>query len=311
MSGRIRIGTASWTDRTLTRDADWYPRRSMSARERLAFYASVFTMVEVDATYYHPPSEELAAMWVERTPQDFRFAVKAYALLTQHPTRPDSLWDDVAAELAAEDRAKRNVYLSHLPPAAVDRAFEHFRTALMPLHSAGKLGGVFFQMPPWFTAKRANRAYLEALPDRLPDFDIAVEFRHASWMHDEDDRRRTLSLLEQRGLAYVCVDMPQGFANSVPPVVAATADLAVVRFHGHNADTWNAKGITAAERFAYLYDGAELGDWAPRVRELGGRARETHAVFNNCYRDYGVRNARELADILGQGLQPDAPETPT
>src|SRR3712207_916155 len=101
----IRIGTASWTDPTLTKEADWYPKRSMSAEERLRFYASVFTLVEVDATYYHPPTEELAALWVNRTPQDFRFDIKAYSLLTQHPTQPKSLWADIAEQIDEIGRA--------------------------------------------------------------------------------------------------------------------------------------------------------------------------------------------------------------
>lgn len=307
MSGRIRVGTASWTDPTLVKETDWYPRRSMSAKERLQHYASVFTVVEVDATYYHPPTRALAGLWAERTPQEFRFDVKAYSLLTHHPTRRESVWDDVADLLEAGDdhRGRGQVYLSHLPERGVDLAFEHFRDALMPLHSAGKLGAVFFQMPPWFTARRSSRAWLDALPERLPDYQLAVELRHGSWM-DDDTRTRTLDQLERNGLAYVCVDMPQGFANSLPPITAATADLAVVRFHGHNRDTWNAKGISAAERFAYRYDGEELAAWAPRVRDLAAGTRETHVVFNNCYRDYGVRNARELGELLGEGLQPDA-----
>lgn len=73
----IRVGTASWTDPTLTKDSDWYPTRSMSAEGRLRYYASIFPVVEVDATYYHPPTRDLAALWIERTPQDFRFDIKA------------------------------------------------------------------------------------------------------------------------------------------------------------------------------------------------------------------------------------------
>ncbi len=299
---RIRVGTASWTDPTLTKESDWYPKRSMTAEERLRHYASVFPMVEVDATYYHPPTEQLAALWTERTPADFRMDVKAYALLTQHPAQRTSLWEDVAAELPAEHAGKRAVYLHHLPEAAAERAFEHFRAALMPLHSAGKLGAVFFQFPPYFTNRRENRDFLEQLPARLPDYQLAVEFRHASWMQDRS-RQRTLDQLRDLGLAYVCVDMPQGFASSLPPVLAATADLAVVRFHGHNADTWQAKGITAAERFRYLYATDELRAWAPKIRAFAEEARETHVVMNNCYRDYGVRNARELGELLGEGLQ--------
>ena len=299
---RVRVGTASWTDPTLTKEADWYPKRSMSAEERLRFYASIFTLVEVDATYYHPPTEELAALWVDRTPQDFRFDIKAYALLTQHPAQPKSVWADIAEQIDEEHRDAKSVYFNHLPEPAQDDAFERFRQALMPLHSAGKLGAVFFQFPQWFTNRRDNREYLDTLPQRLPDYQIAVEFRHASWL-DGDSAEKTLKQLERLGLAYTCVDEPQGFKSSVPPVVAATADLAVVRMHGHNAENWQRRGITAAERFRYLYSDEELREWAPKVQELSQQTRETHVLFNNCYRDYGVRNARQLGELLGEGLQ--------
>jgi uncharacterized protein YecE (DUF72 family) len=296
--GGIRIGTASWTDRTLTHESDWYPKKSMSAKERLAYYASIFSVVEVDATFYHPPTERLANLWAERTPADFRFDVKAYGLLTGHAVRRDSLWEDVAAALPAEHADKRRVYLRHLPEDAAEHAFTAFVEALAPLEEAGKLGALFFQFPPWFTNNRDNRAHLDALPERLPGRRIAVEFRHRSWLVDRS-RNRTLDQLERLGLAYVCVDAPQGFDSSVPPVTAVTdPELAVVRFHGRNADTWEQEGITAAERFRYFYDSDELREWAPAVHALAGQARETHAVFNNCYRDYGVRNAQQMIALL-------------
>src|SRR5690606_31943706 len=138
--------------------------------------------------------------------------------------------------------------------------------ALRPLYSAGKLGAIFFQFPKWFTNRRDNRRFLDSLKDRLPDYDKAVEFRHGSWL-SEDSAPKTLKQLEKLGLAYVCVDEPQGFASSVPPVLAATADLAVVRFHGHNAQAWEAKNISPAERFRYLYTERELEEWAPKVAE--------------------------------------------
>jgi uncharacterized protein YecE (DUF72 family) len=293
----IRVGTASWTDPTLTRGSDWYPRRSMSAEERLRYYASQFDVVEVDATYYHPPSRELVGLWTDRTPADFRMDVKAFALLTHHPARRDAVWDDVLALLHDEHAQRSSIYLSHLPEAAVDLAFERFADALLPLHSAGKLGGVFLQFPKWFTNRRDNRRFLDSLADRLPEYDVAVEFRHASWFSGESGPK-TLRQLENHGLAYVCVDEPQGFDSSVPPVLAATSDLAVVRFHGHNTETWEARGISAAERFRYLYDSEELQEWAPQVAELAESASETHAIFNNCYADYGVRNAAQMADLL-------------
>lgn len=297
---RIRVGTASWTDPTLTRDTDWYPRRSMSAEDRLKFYAANFDLVEVDATYYFPPGKDLAGLWAERTPDDFRMDIKAFSLLTGHPAKRDAVWEDVAEQLPAEHAGKRSVYLSRLPDAAVDLAFAHFDEALRPLYSAGKLGAVFFQFPKWFTNRRDNRRFLDSLKDRLPEYDKAVEFRHASWL-SEDSAPKTLKQLEAQGLAFVCVDEPQGFDSSVPPVVAATADLAVIRFHGHNAENWEKRGIGPAERFRYLYTDDEHEQWAPKVAELASGAGETHALFNNCYQDYGVRNARQLATLLDAG----------
>ena len=293
----MRVGTASWTDPTLTRDTDWYPRKSMSAEDRLKHYAAHFNVVEVDATYYFPPTRELAGLWTERTPDDFRMDVKAFGLLTQHPAKRDAVWDDVAAQLPEEHAGKRSIYLAQLPDAAVNLAFERFDEALRPLHSAGKLGAVFFQFPKWFTNRRDNRRFLDSLADRLPEYDKAVEFRHASWLSG-DSCPKTLKQLENRGLAFVCVDEPQGFDSSVPPVLATTSDLAVIRFHGHNRDTWEAKGISPAERFRYLYSDDELAQWAPKVAELSRSAAETHAIFNNCYQDYGVRNAHQLALLL-------------
>ena len=112
----------------------------------------------------------------------------------------------------------------------------------------------------------------------------------------DDNQAETLEFLEGHGIPYVCVDMPQGFPSSLPPVVAATAELAVIRFHGHNADEWESGSVQ--RRFAYLYRDKELEDWVPRIRKLAADAETTHVLMNNCYRDYAQRNARELAELL-------------
>lgn len=304
----IRVGTSSWTDPTLVRDVSFYPPGASSAEDRLRYYASIYTAVEVDSTYYAPPNRDVATAWVERTPDGFRFEIKAFGLLTGHPVKPKALWADLRDAVLPEHQDKKNVYATHLEPEALDEAWLRFDHALRPLHDVGKLGAVVFQWPPWFTAKKTNRAVLEELRGRLPDYRIAVEFRHGSWLAD-DDRDRTLALLRDNGLTYVVVDEPQGFKTSVPPVVAATDDrLAIVRFHGHNADNWQRKGITPAERFRYLYSHDELAAWVEPVRSLETEAAETHVLMNNCYRDFGVRNAYEFGTLLGDGLQPDAPE---
>ena len=143
-------------------------------------------VVEVDATYYSPPAEQTARLWAERTPAHFTFNIKAYSLLTNHPTRPDSLYGDIKAELPKDLLDKRRLYRDKLPADAVDEVWERFRLALFPLHSAGKLGAVLFQFPQYFTISRKNKAYIEEAVSRLPDYRIAVEFRHKSWLEDRN-----------------------------------------------------------------------------------------------------------------------------
>jgi uncharacterized protein YecE (DUF72 family) len=161
-----------------------------------------------------------------------------------------------------------------------------------------------FQFPPWFGPRRDNREYITEVKERLGHFQPAVEFRNAAWMSEPEDQERTLGFLEGQGIAYVCVDEPQGFKSSVPPVVAKTAPTAVLRMHGHNDATWAARTKTAAERFDYLYDEGELREWVPRVEMLAESAREVHVLMNNCYSDYSVRNARQIGEMLGVIVPP-------
>jgi uncharacterized protein YecE (DUF72 family) len=92
---RVLVGISAWTEPTLIKEGDFYPKEAMSAEDRLKFYASQFPIVEVDSTYYFPPSERNSVLWIERTPKDFTFNIKAYALLTNHPTKVDSLYKGV------------------------------------------------------------------------------------------------------------------------------------------------------------------------------------------------------------------------
>jgi uncharacterized protein YecE (DUF72 family) len=296
--GAVLVGISSWTEPTLVKAGTFYPKEAKSAEERLKFYASQFPVVEVDSTYYSPPSERNSALWIERTPKDFTFNIKAYSLMTQHPTRVDSLIKDIREALPEELAAKRTIYAERMPEELVDEVWDRFASALMPLHSAGKLGCVLFQFPQYFVIARKNKDYILECRDRLKDFRICVEFRHKSWL-EERNREETFSFLEEHDLPYVSVDMPQGFVSSLPPLALATSrELAVVRFHGRNKEVWEKKTRTAAERFEYEYSRRELQGWAPKIAALAEQARETHVVMNNCYRDYAVNNARQLASLL-------------
>jgi uncharacterized protein YecE (DUF72 family) len=280
----------------LTKETSWYPRRSMSAGDRLSFYAGHFPIVEADSTYYRPLPPDLARTWSERAPAGFCFDVKAYGLLTGHPVEQVSLWPDLKDRLNEDARDKRRIYAHHLPADAVEEAWARTTSSLQPLRDSGHLGALLLQYPPWFVPKRANREELARLPDRLAGTPACVEFRSPGWL-SEDDRPRTLDLLRELGLALVVVDAPA--SSGLQTVLSVTnPDLAVVRFHGRADDTWKARNVTAAERFRYLYSRAELEQWAPRARELANSASRVHLLMNNCYQDYGVRNAAELAAML-------------
>jgi len=290
--GEIVVGTASWTDKTLLASG-WYPRGVDSAEERLGYYASQFPLVEVDSTYYFPPNERNSELWVARTPESFTFNVKAFSLLTQHPTRVDALYKDLRPEPG--EKPRRNVYLKDLDEAIVEQVWDRFLSALAPVHEAGKLGAILFQFPQRFPISRRNKHYILECKRHCEPMRICVEFRNATWM-SPDYQAETLDFLRSYAVPCVGVDMPQGFASWIPPVLAATADLAVVRFHGHNDEGWESGDIY--RRFGYLYSEQELAEWAPKIRALAEQAATTQVLMNNCYRNYAQVNARQLADLL-------------
>jgi uncharacterized protein YecE (DUF72 family) len=298
MTGRILVGSCSWADKTLL-DSGWYPPTAKSPEERLRFYAEQFPIVEVDSTFYAVPVQRTPELWVERTPPDFTFDVKSYALFTGHAAAVQALPKEVKEALPAEAQEKKNVYLKDLAGGLADEMWNRFNDVLLPLDSAGKLGVVLFQYPPWFGPRRDNREAILEAKQRLGQYRMAVEFRNAAWMAEPSDQERTLRFLSENEVPYVCVDEPQGFKSSVPPVTAVTSSIALLRLHGHNAETWMKRSKTAAERFDYLYDEDELREWTPRIRDLSNDADEVHVLFNNCHRDYSVRNARQIGEMLG------------
>lgn len=297
--GNILIGTASWTDKTLIQSGAFYPKEANTAEKRLRYYAKTFPIVEVDSTYYYPPTDQAVLAWINRTPDEFTFHIKAYSLLTKHPTRPNSLPKDLA-KLSEEPKGKF-VYSHHLPDEAMDEVWRRFAGALLPLHSTGKLGVVHFQFPEWFLPGTQSRNYIVECQERLHDYRIAVEFRNSTWFN-EKNLDRTLEFLSTHQIPVTSVDMPQGFKSSMPPIAVATAkDLAYVRFHGRNTEQWDKPQKIATPRFAYHYSQQELSEWVPKLQELSRQSDEVHVLMNNCYRDYAVTNGQDLANLLEEG----------
>jgi uncharacterized protein YecE (DUF72 family) len=295
---RIRIGTAGWTDKTLLAPGLFYPADVDTPEDRLRYYASRFPLVEIDSSYYGLPVRRNAELWAARTPDDFKFDIKAYGLMTGHPTEvvrlPRALRDALPASVASE----RRVYPRDLPPDIYDAVWIIFRDAIQPLADAGKLGSVLLQYPQWFMPGAAARNAMLEARDRLAGISCTIEFRNRAWF-DARERERTLEFLSDYALPYVIVDEPQGLPNSVPPVPAVTAPaLTIVRFHGRRDDMWNRRGVSVADKYRYLYDRDELASWVPHVLDVAEQAAETHVVFNNCYANYGTTNALEMSALL-------------
>jgi uncharacterized protein YecE (DUF72 family) len=300
---RVRVGICSWADPALIEAGTFYPKKSMGAEARLRFYAGVFDVVEVNASYYAIPDVLTVRRWAERTPPGFVFHVKAWSLMTGHHPRPQSLPADVQAVLP--ERVRRSprgeILADDVPAEGVDAAFRLFRASLAPLAEAGKLGYVLFQFAPWVHFEPARLDYVASLPERLPGTTVAVEFRHRSWFPDHADE--TLRSLRAARLAHVITDAP-AVGGAVPHVTAVTAPTAVLRLHGRNAEGFlrqlRGEEPSVREKYDYLYSDAELAALVPEIGGLAEDSEEVFVSFNNNNRDYPVRNALALRRLLGQ-----------
>jgi len=310
MSAPIRIGTCSWADESLSKY--WYPPEIKSG-ERLAYYAERFDTVEVDSTYYRLPVDEMVRRWAERTPDEFTMHVKAFGVMTRHPVKVEQLPPDLRDDAPVDERGR----VDRPPRQFRAEVFKRFREALEPLRSAGKLGGILFQLPPYIVHKPSSLEYLEWSKEQLAGDELCVEFRHASW-YDDEHRAETLRFLEQLGATHVIVDAPriEGARNVVPTILALTSSTLYVRFHGRNAGTWNKRGGGAQERFDHLYAKQELEEWVEPLRELSGEAQQAFALMNtNKWSDgpggrivpQGAANAQALRALLQKQGVPTTP----
>jgi uncharacterized protein YecE (DUF72 family) len=297
VTSSILVGTASWTDKTLMACGRFYPPSCKTAEQRLRFYAQQFPLVEVDSSYYGMPTPQNAQRWAERTPEDFVFNVKAFRLFTGHQTQPATLHRDIQQALGPG--VPRTLHYDELPPELRDELWRRFIEALAPLQAAGKLGAVHFQFAPWLLRNRAGMAHVEHCAERMQGHRVAAEFRHATWFCGEH-LEQTLAWQRELRLVHTVVDSPQGFANCVPCVWDATSpELAIVRLHGRNKESWNRKGLVASSgRFDYRYSQDELAAMVPEIEHLSTLARQVHVIFNTNNEDQGQVNARTMRALL-------------
>jgi uncharacterized protein YecE (DUF72 family) len=299
---RLLAGASSWADRSLVRDGSFYPSRSLSAAQRLAHYASRLPLAEVATTYRFPPTPDVSRRWVNMTPPGFTLDVRAWSLLSGAPTWPESLWTDLQGYVRPSRREGTKLYRSRLPASVVEECWERFNHAVRPLAEAGRLGAVIVRFPSWFKPRPAAWEELACLPSRLAGFRVAVELTSERW-YEGDACEQTLGLLEELGIGYVCTD-----SLTVKPVVAATTDMAFVRFtgtpaHGRIASVPDPEVPPAGQEtwpWARRYSEEELAEWAPAIRDLASCTSEVHIIMDNCWRSNAVDNAATLLDMLAR-----------
>jgi uncharacterized protein YecE (DUF72 family) len=240
---------------------DWvgpvYPP-GLPRRDWLAFIAAEFSTIELNVTYYRVPGPRTVQGWVDRSPTDYLFSVKAHQSLTHERLEPD---------------------------------FAGFLEGLRPLQESGKLACVLAQFPHSFHPNPATRAYLPRLRQGLADWPVVVEFRDRAWLVEE-----TFALLEEQRLGFCCVDEP-ALPGLMPPTVRATGPVAYVRLHGRNAAQWW-DHEHAWQRYDYSYREEELAEWIPRLRQLDQDRPLTLVYANNHYRGQSLAALKILRNML-------------
>jgi uncharacterized protein YecE (DUF72 family) len=254
---RILIGTSGYSYE------DWvgpfYPQ-SMPKRDFLGFYASEFPVVELNFSYYAQPSASILERMIEKTPEDFRFTIKAHQSLTHR------IGEDFQTEI------------------------ERYKQGIKPLVEAGRLAAVLFQFPYSFHYTPACRKHLQRLCEAFAELPKAVEFRSAEWQRDS-----VYEGLREVKAALVNVDEPR-LSKLPEPTEIVSSTLAYLRFHGRNqANWWNGDNVS---RYDYLYNSEELSEWLPMIERMLAKAQLLLVIFNNHSRGQAIQNARELQGML-------------
>lgn len=265
-AARLWIGPAGWSY------PDWqgivYPSPKPRGFKPLAYIATLFNAVEVNASFYAIPAPGMTEKWPELTPADFRFAFKLTRIFTH----------------------ERAAY----PEAAQVTAY---RAALEPLRAAGKLGPLLIQFPWSFRYGAEAREWLKRLAGDFHDLERFIEVRHTSWETPE-----ALQAIASAG-GYCNIDQPR-FPQNIGPTTHVFGRGAYVRLHGRNGANWFAENRKSFERYDYLYDERELAEWVARLNVIRAQAEWVYVVTNNHYRGQGVVNALELRALLEGKPQP-------
>ena len=266
----IHIGPAGWSYK------DWegvvYPKKAGSKFDPLSYLARFFDTIEINSSFYRPPTPSTTKSWANRVADNpaFTFTAKLHRVFTHE-----------RGKATRED----------------ERAF---REAMNPLAEFKRLGAILIQFPWSFKNTDEERTYLTKVIDQFQEYPLVVEVRHASW-----NTPGVYEELEARGVGICNIDQPM-FKKSIKPAALTTSGIGYVRLHGRNYQNWFREQAPRDDRYNYLYSLDELDPWITRIREVAKQAKESYVITNNHFLGKAVVNALEIKSILN-GTKVPAP----
>ena len=259
----------------------FYPDVKGITSDELEYYSQIFNAVEINNTFYRPPSKAIASRWAAKTPADFVFSIKVWQKFT-HPMKilgkaPAEHWEPVTQE-----------------------DFDEFRAGILPLAEAGKLGVLLLQYPAGFHCSPESVDTVARTLRWFYDYPKVVELRHKSW---SEQSAATRALLMENRASGVIIDEPK-FGTSIRQDWEVIGDIFYFRAHGRNAKAWwNPK--EAWQRYDYLYSREEIKIQAERIKGAVGApgVKKAFAFYNNHARANAAANAIMLSQELGVRLK--------
>jgi len=267
----IRIGPAGWSYK------DWegtvYPQKPGKKFDPLEYLARYFNTIEINSSFYRPPTASTTTAWVNRVAENKEFAFTA----------------------------KLNRLFTHERGKATAADEKEFHTGMTPLLQSGKLGALLLQFPWSFKNTVEDREYLAQLLEKFQEYPLVLEVRHASW-----NTPAMYEWLQEQRVGICNIDQPV-FSKSIRPAALTTSPVGYVRLHGRNYQNWFREKAPRDERYNYLYSFEELDPWLKRIKEVAKETRETYVITNNHFRGQAVVNAVEIEAALKEKRVP-APE---
>ncbi len=253
--GQIHVGVAGWSY------PDWegfvYPRR---LKDPLSYLAPYLDMIEINSTFYRPPSARHAESWAAKTAAlpDFFFSAKLH----------------------------RDVTHEHV---IVDEMVRAFRDGLQPLVDADKLRHLLAQFRYDFADAPPNRDHLSRIRERFGGIaPVVLELRHKSWQSPEG-----VGFLRSLGVTVANLDYPLG-RDSFGPEDCVVGETGYFRLHGRNAAAWFDQKAGRDQTYNYYYGSGERKELVDRALRLAVAYRALTIVANNHYEGKEVANALQI-----------------